>query len=44
MDKGLFKEGMASTDTRTICRSFLSPALQNQYWMAFDYRRKMLNF
>lgn len=81
LDKGLFKEGMASTDTRTICRSdfeefgkciglpakvikqeidlftaeqplvkellsrsFLSPALQNQYWMAFDYRRKMLNF
>lgn len=81
LDKGLFKEGMASTDTRTICRSdfeefgkriglpakvikqeinlftaeqpsvkellsrsFLSSALQNQYWMAFDYRRKMLNF
>lgn len=44
LEKGLFKEGMASTDTRTICRSFLSPALQNQYWMAFDYRRKMLNF
>ena len=25
-------------------RSFLSPSLQEQYWMAFDYRRKMLNF
>ncbi len=25
-------------------RSFLSPSLQKQYWMAFDYRRKMLNF
>ena len=21
-------------------RSFLSPSLQKQYWMAFDYRRK----
>ncbi len=81
LDKGLFKEGMAFTDTRTIrgtdfeefgkriglpvkvirqeidmfkseqplvqellSRSFLSPALQKQYWMSFDYRRKMLNF
>ncbi len=25
-------------------RSFLSPSLQKQYWMAFDYRRKMLSF
>ena len=25
-------------------RSFLSPSLQKQYWMAFNYRRKMLNF
>lgn len=25
-------------------RSFLSLSLQKQYWMAFDYRRKMLNF
>lgn len=25
-------------------RSFLSPSLQKQYWVAFDYRRKMLNF
>ena len=25
-------------------RSFLSPSLQKQYWMAYDYRRKMLNF
>ena len=81
LDKGLFKEGMAFSDTHTISRSdfeefgkriglpikvikqeidmfaaeqplvkelldrsFLSPSLQNQYWMAFDYRRKMLNF
>lgn len=81
LDKGLFKEGMTFTDTRTICRSdfeefgkriglpakvikqeidrftaeqplvkellersFLSPSLQKQYWMAFEYRRKMLNF
>lgn len=80
-DKGLFKEGMAFSDTHTISRSdfeefgkriglpikvikqeidmfaaeqplvkellgrsFLSPSLQKQYWMAFDYRRKMLNF
>ena len=79
--KGLFKEGMAFSDTHTISRSdfeefgkriglpikvikqeidmfaaeqplvkellgrsFLSPSLQKQYWMAFDYRRKMLNF
>lgn len=27
-----------------LSRSFLSPSLQKQYWMAFDYRRKMLNF
>lgn len=81
LDKGLFKEGMAFSDTHTISRSdfeefgkriglpikvikqeidmfaaeqplvkellgrsFLSPSLQKQYWMAFDYRRKMLNF
>lgn len=81
LDKGLFKEGMAFSDTLTISRSdfeefgkriglpikvikqeidmfaaeqplvkellgrsFLSPSLQKQYWMAFDYRRKMLNF
>ena len=81
LDKGLFKEGMAFSDTHTISRSdfeefgkriglpikvikqeidmfaaeqplvkeligrsFLSPSLQQQYWMAFDYRRKMLNF
>lgn len=81
LDKGLFKEGMTFTDTRTICRSdfeefgkriglpakvikqeidrftaeqplvkellersFLSSSLQKQYWMAFEYRRKMLNF
>lgn len=81
LDKGLFKEGMAFTDTRTICRSdfeefgkriglpakvikqeidmftaeqplvkellsrsFLSPSLQNQYWTAFEFRRKMLTF
>ena len=81
LDKGLFKEGMAFSDTHTISRSdfeefgkriglpikvikqeidmfaaeqplvkellgrsFLSPSLQEQYWMAFDYRRKMLNF
>ena len=81
LDKGLFKEGMAFSDTHTISRSdfeefgkriglpikvikqeidmfaaeqplvkellgrsFLSPFLQKQYWMAFDYRRKMLNF
>lgn len=81
LDKGLFKEGMAFSDTHTINRSdfeefgkriglpikvikqeidmfaaeqplvkellgrsFLSPSLQKQYWMAFDYRRKMLNF
>ena len=81
LDKGLFKEGMAYSDTHTISRSdfeefgkriglpikvikqeidmfaaeqplvkellgrsFLSPSLQKQYWMAFDYRRKMLNF
>ena len=81
LDKGLFKEGMTFTDTRTICRSdfeefgkriglpakvikqeidrftaeqplvkellersFLSSSLQKQYWMAFDYRRKMLSF
>ncbi len=81
LDKGLFKEGMAFSDTHTIRRadfeefgkriglpekvikqdidmfaaeqplvkelldrSFLSPSLQKQYWMAFDYRRKMLNF
>lgn len=81
LDKGLFKEGMTFTDTRTICRSdfeefgkriglpakvikqeidrftaeqplvkellersFLSPSLQKQYWMAFEYRRKMLSF
>jgi len=81
LDKGLFKEGMAFSDTRTIRRSdfeefgkriglpvkvikqeidmfaaeqplvkeplgrsFLSPSLQKQYWMAFDYHRKMLNF
>lgn len=25
-------------------RSFLSSSLQKQYWMAFDYRRKMLSF
>ena len=25
-------------------RLFLSPSLQKQYWMAYDYRRKMLNF
>jgi len=25
-------------------RSFPSQSLQKQYWMAFDYRRKMLNF
>ena len=80
LDKGLFKEGMAFSDTHTISRSdfeefgkriglpikvikqeidvfaaeqplvkellgrsFLSPSLQKQYWMAFDYRRKMLN-
>jgi len=81
LNKGLFKEGMAFSDTHTISRSdfeefgkriglpikvikqeidmfaaeqplvkellgrsFLSPSLQKQYWMAFDYRRKMLNF
>lgn len=81
LDKGLFKEGMTFSDTRTICRSdfeefgrriglppkvikqdidmftveqplvkelisrsFLSQTLQNQYWMSFEYRRKMLNF
>ena len=81
LDKGLFKEGMAFSDTHTVSRadfeefgkriglpervikqdidmfaaeqplvkelldrSFLSPSLQQQYWMAFDYRRKMLNF
>ena len=81
LDKGLFKEGMAFSDTHTISRSdfeefgkriglpikvikqeidmfateqplvkellgrsFLSPSLQKQYWMAYDYRRKMLNF
>ena len=81
LDKGLFKEGMAFSDTHTISRSdfeefgkriglpikvikqeidmfaaeqplvkellgrsFLSPSLQKQYWRAFDYRRKMLNF
>jgi serine/threonine-protein kinase HipA len=81
LDKGLFKEGMAFSDTHTISRSdfeefgkriglpikvikqeidmfaaeqplvkelldrsFLSPSLQKQYWMGFDYRRKMLNF
>lgn len=81
LDKGLFKEGMAFSDTHTISRSdfeefgkriglpikvikqeidmfaaeqplvkellgrsFLSPSMQKQYWMAFDYRRKMLNF
>ena len=81
LDKGLFKEGMAFSDTHTISRSdfeefgkriglpikvikqeidmfaaeqplvkellsrsFLSPSLQKQYWMAFDYRRKMLKF
>ena len=81
LDKGLFKEGMAFSDTRTIHRSdfeefgrriglpakvikqeidmftaehplvkvllnrsFLSSSLQKQYWMAFDYRCKMLNF
>lgn len=81
LDKGLFKEGMAFSDTHTISRSdfeefgkriglpikvikqeidmfaaeqplvkellgrsFLSPSLQKQYWMAFDYRRKILNF
>ena len=81
LDKGLFKEGMAFSDTHTISRSdfeefgkriglpikvikqeidmfaaeqplvkellgrsFLLPSLQKQYWMAFDYRRKMLNF
>jgi len=81
LEKGLFKEGMAFSDTHTISRSdfeefgkriglpikvikqeidmfaaeqplvkellgrsFLSPSLQKQYWMAFDYRRKMLNF
>lgn len=81
LDKGLFKEGMAFSDTHTISRSdfeefgkriglpikvikqeidmfaaeqplvkellgrsFLSPSLQKQYWMALDYRRKMLNF
>lgn len=81
LDKGLFKEGMAFSDTHTISRSdfeefgkriglpikvikqeidmfaaeqplvkellgrsFLSPSLQKQYWMAFDFRRKMLNF
>ena len=27
-----------------LSRSFLSPSLQNQYWMAFDFRRKMLTF
>ncbi|MBQ8673170.1 MAG: HipA domain-containing protein [Bacteroides sp.] len=81
LDKGLFKEGMAFSDTHTISRSdfeefgkriglpekvikqeidmfateqplvkellgrsFLSPSLQKQYWMAFDYRREMLDF
>lgn len=81
LDKGLFKEGMTFSDTRTICRSdfeefgrriglppkvikqdidmftaeqplakelisrsFLSQTLQNQYWMSFEYRRKILNF
>ena len=81
LDKGLFKEGMAFSDTHTISRSdfeefgkriglpikvikqeidmfaaeqplvkellgrsFLSLSLQKQYWMAYDYRRKMLNF
>lgn len=81
LSKGLFKEGMSFSDTRTIRRSdfeefgkriglpdkvikqdidmftaeqplakellnrsFLSPSLQKQYWIAFDYRRKMLNF
>ncbi len=81
LDQGLFKEGMAFSDTHTISRSdfeefgkriglpvkvikqeidmfateqplvkellgrsFLSPSLQKQYWMAFDYRRKVLNF
>lgn len=81
LEKGLFKEGMAFSDTRTIrrsdfeefgkriglpakvvkqdidmftaeqpfvrdllSRSFLSHELQKQYWMAFDYRRKILNF
>ena len=29
---------------KLLGRSFLSPSLQKQYWMAFDYRRKMLNF
>lgn len=27
-----------------ISRSFLSQTLQNQYWMSFEYRRKILNF
>ena len=81
LDKGLFKEGMTFSYTRTICRSdfeefgrriglppkvikqdidmftaeqplakelisrsFLSQTLQNQYWMSFEYRRKILNF
>lgn len=81
LDKGLFKEGMVFTDTRTIRRSdfeefgkrvglptkvikqeidmftseqplvkellgrsFLSSELQKQYWLSFNYRRKMLNF
>ena len=81
LDKGLFKEGMAFSDTHTICHSdfeefgkriglpvkvikqeidmfateqplakellghsFLPTSLQKQYWMAFDYRRKMLKF
>lgn len=81
LDKGLFREGMAFTDTRTIRRSdfeefgkriglpakvinnelkmftaeqplvkellgrsFLSPSLQNLYWMSFNHRRKMLEF
>ena len=27
-----------------LSRSFLSPFLQNQYWIAFEFRRKMLTF
>ena len=81
LDKGLFKEGMVFTDTRTIRRSdfeefgkrvglpekvikqeieffmsekqmvkellnrsFLSEELKREYYLAFDFRRKMLSF
>ena len=81
LDKGLFKEGMVFTDTRTIRRydfeefgkriglpdkvvkqemeffmsekpmvkellnrSFLSEELKREYYLAFDFRRKILNF